>query len=500
MTARSRRQISLLTAAGVVAALNAGSPAIAAPAEPALRLVAAGSTITIERFEGEPFTLDAGTHIVAGKKPFEVRAKRASYSKPITATQIVRSGGQKKELRLPAGLVTDFSGLAKFTHVTLKDAAGNVVAERDSTFCPNGTGSRTRPDAPGTSPYPRGCGGFTPFAVGAVWGIQAGWSASTSAPWWSGVDPVDAPNGTYTATVSVNQPYRDLFGIPANQSSATVTVVVKSFVDPGHPVQRQGGPGVAAKPGTPLKPAAHRPTGKPTVPKGPKPDLRSLPAFQIQMVGDEPGPHGLDADGDFLAFAANVWVAGDSPLVVDGFRRADEDVMDAFQYFYDSKGKQIGYAPVGTMEWDAREGHTHWHFTDFAQYRLLDASKQLAVRSAKEAFCLANTDAIDYTLPHANWKPENTDLHTSCGDSTSLSVREVLDVGNGDTYMQYLPGQSFDITNLPNGTYYIEVAANPDRRLIESNTKNNVSLRKVILGGTPGARTVEVPPHGLIDG
>jgi len=65
--------------------------------------------------------------------------------------------------------------------------------------------------------------------------------------------------------------------------------------------------------------------------------------------------------------------------------------------------------------------------------------------------------------------------------------------------VQTLPGQSFDITGLPNGTYYIEVIANPEKRLQETNLNNNVALRKVILGGTPDARTVTVPPHDLIN-
>ena len=78
-------------------------------------------------------------------------------------------------------------------------------------------------------------------------------------------------------------------------------------------------------------------------------------------------------------------------------------------------------------------------------------------------------------------------------------MREVLDVGSGDTYTQYRPGQSFDITDLPNGTYHIQVIANPANRLQETDLKNNVSLRKVVLGGTPGARTVSVPPVDLID-
>ena len=51
---------------------------------------------------------------------------------------------------------------------------------------------------------------------------------------------------------------------------------------------------------------------------------------------------------------------------------------------------------------------------------------------------------------------------------------------------------------MPNGTYYIEVTANPEMVLYETNTSNDVSLRKVILGGTPGHRTVKVPAfHGI---
>jgi hypothetical protein len=174
--------------------------------------------------------------------------------------------------------------------------------------------------------------------------------------------------------------------------------------------------------------------------------------------------------------------------------------MDAYQYFYDAQGRQVGSAPAGTMEWDPRDGHFHWHFTAFAQYRLLDADKRVAAGSGKEAFCLANTDAVDYTIPNAMWRPTNVTLNTSCGLENSIAVRQVLDIGNGDTYAQYLPGQSFDITDVPNGTYYIQVVANPENRLQESNTANNVSLRRVILGGVPGDRTLRVPPHQGIDG
>ncbi|WP_338678012.1 lysyl oxidase family protein [Streptomyces sp. SCSIO 30461] len=244
-----------------------------------------------------------------------------------------------------------------------------------------------------------------------------------------------------------------------------------------------------------VKPQSKRPTGKPSVPDVPKPDLRSLPAYGITISdGDQNIP-----GRDYLAFSANVWNAGPAQLVVDGFRSPGKAKMDAFQYFYDARGKQVGYTPTGTMEWDPRPGHVHWHFTDFASYRLLKADKKEAVRSGKEAFCLANTDAVDYTVKNANWHPYNTDLATACGQENSISVREVLDVGSGDTYTQDLPGQSFDITDVPNGTYYIQVLANPAKRLKETNLDNNSALRKVVLGGEPGKRTVTVPPHDLVD-
>ena len=219
------------------------------------------------------------------------------------------------------------------------------------------------------------------------------------------------------------------------------------------------------------------------------PDLIPLPSFGIGVRHRN--------SGDWLSFGANVWVDGPSPLVVEGFRREDEPLMDAYQYFYDGD-QQVARARVGSFEYDARHGHTHWHFKQFATYELLAADKTTAVISEKEAFCLAPTDAIDMLAENAEWRPWLQGLSTACGGPEALWVREVLPVGWGDTYYQGLPGQSFDVTDLPNGTYFIKVQANPGGHLYESNMANNVRLRKVILGGRPGHRTVQVPPwHGI---
>jgi hypothetical protein len=171
--------------------------------------------------------------------------------------------------------------------------------------------------------------------------------------------------------------------------------------------------------------------------------------------------------------------------------------MKAYQYFWQG-GRVIGRARAGTMGFEKGPGENHWHFQQFATYRLLNADKTLAVRSHKEGFCIAPTDGVNLLLRHAAWNPPLFQFGGDCGLPTALWVREQMPIGWGDTYDQSSDGQSFDITNLPNGTYYIEIIANPERVLHETSTANDVSLRKVILGGTPGHRTVKVPAwHGI---
>ncbi|MFD9218756.1 lysyl oxidase family protein [Streptomyces sp. NPDC060064] len=554
---RLRRTAAVAVALAAVAAATGAAPvAGAAPTTtaPKLKLIAAADSVTLDRYEGEPgVNLDLGTYLTVDGGPLEFKVTRPSYKKPVTAAQIIHEGKKTRTKPLPAGLVKDFSGLPGFLKVTISKASGAKVLDTTQAFCPNSAAGRIRPDAPATSKYPEECP-RNPFTLGSVWGVEKGWAANTSRGRESA--PADLPPGEYTAKVSVAKTYRDLFGMANEQK--TIKVKVRKVTEGGggpaasrsahsamaghsahgsghgadhgaaasghashygvdgrgadapappalsHALQDRGtathlgdGPGHTdgSRNAPALQPNAHRPTGRASVPNVPKPDLRSLPAWDIAISDGEDG----DVPGkDYLAFSANVWNAGPAPLVVDGFRSPGKNLMDAYQYFYDANGKQIGYTPTGAMEWDPRVGHEHWHFKDFASYRLLSANQAEIVRSGKEAFCLANTDAIDYTVKNANWHPNNTDLSTACGEQNSVSVREVLDVGSGDTYTQYRPGQSFDVTDLPNGTYYIQVIANPEHRLQETNLKNNVALRKVVLGGKPGARTVKVPPHDLI--
>ncbi len=354
---------------------------------------------------------------------------------------------------------------------------------RTLNFCPNSWDQqRVNDSGPFDPTYPYFCSGG-PFTTGMVWGIDQGWA--TSVLEFSGMR-LRGPNGRYTLTASITQHYVDAFDVPEELASTDVTVKLKT--GPG------GGGGCPPHCGHHRASTQQQSSVDVPIIENPDPailpDLAALPAFGMRVS---------NGDQQYLRFGATVWLGGASALHVEGFRRPNEDLMDAFQYFYED-GEIIGKAPVGSFAYDERRGHTHWHFKQFAAYRLVSEDGSKVVRSKKEAFCLAPTDPIDLTLEGAQWRPDDIGFGGSnCGGESSLSVREVLPLGWGDTYHQSRPGQSFNITSLPNGTYFLEVEANPGALLHDVTTDNNVIRRKVIIKTKNGKRYVSVPPWNGVD-
>ncbi|MCW2768296.1 MAG: hypothetical protein JWO11_4255 [Nocardioides sp.] len=488
MPLRIRRSIARTLTFAAAAALS--MPALAsvtAEAETPAPAAAAASPFTLWApakmtvyAYGKEVWSDLGLRLIAQGAPLELWSTRASYDDPIQTVWRTATG----DVALPAGSMQDFNGLSKFLHLSIDKVGGGFSKTMTRTACLNSYSERVRPDAPVRSPYPRSCF-YNTYSVGSVQGVQEGWST----PVLGQGRPLHLNPGRYDVTATIDPAYAAVFGVAGTDTTRTLRLVVKKDVYQGPGPGPGPGPVGREQSGRPAQPAAHEPArasgGRVA---DPKPDLRSLPAWSIRMAGN----------GNYLQFSATVWNAGDSPLVVDGFRRAGEDEMDAYQYFFDGAGNQTGYQQVGQMHWDPRPTHQHWHFEDFASYTLLKADKTEVVKSRKEAFCLANTDAVDQTVPNAAWNVDNSDLATACGDYGALSVREVLASGWGDTYAQFRAGQSFDLKGLPNGTYYIAVTANPNNTLVEASTDNNQTLRKVHIGGSLGHRTVRVDQVGVI--
>lgn len=457
----------------------------AAAESPSLSLFTAKNEMKVRRHGHRPAFFDPGVFVTASGGPLELWVSRSDYDRPREVTQVVHTTTGTETRPLPPDVLDEYAGLRDFFNVEVRTSKGKIVSSTTVPFCPSGWEKQRLNDAgPIVSEYPSFCY-LNPFSKSVVWGLEEGWG--TSALGFEGV-VVDGPDGRYDVTVSIAPQYLVMFEIPSEAATATIAVTVKTDKKKcrrhcnGKPT---GGSGPLARPdagaGEPV-PTLDNPD--PSV----LPDLVALPAWSIFVDRRR--------TGDFMSFAANVWTGGASPLVVEGFRQQNSDVMDAYQYFY-KDGAPVGRMPAGTFEYDNRRRHTHWHFQQFVGYRLLNADGSEAVRSKKESFCLAPTDPIDLSLPGAEWAPAS-DFSTACGAPTSIWIREILPLGWGDTYYQGVPGQSFEITDVPNGTYFIEVQANPLGSLKEQDLSNNTQLREVILKGKPGNRKVVVPPwHGI---
>jgi hypothetical protein len=440
-----------MTVAGLGAATASGAAASTTPG-PKISLIAPQKTVTVPRF-GKQVFLDPGIWVAANKAPLRIDVARSSYTTPVRAVQIIKDHGVTIKRPLPSWVLDGWNGLRDFMRMTVRNVHGKVVASKLVTFCPDSyNAERAGPNSATTDPYPQGCGPGDPFPISEVWGLARGWAADPSSQFF-GFGPGSGPVfklglGTYHVTESITPGYNQLFGIPARDRSATVTVhVVKQ--------QKCCSPkgcctsGDSQHRGPVSRPLPSLPKNVPLlshVPANALPDLTPLPSWGISTS------HVRKTKQDFVNFGATVWVGGHSPLDVEGFRTPGSPTMRAYQYYWHD-GHIVGRTPAGTMFFDNQKGHHHWHFQQFAKYVLLNAGKKVAVRSEKVGFCIGPTDAVDLTLPHATWNPGFIGLTGLCGQPTALWVQEYMPIGWGDTYSQLKAGQAFNITDLPDGTY-----------------------------------------------
>ncbi len=520
--------------------------------EQSVELIVGDTQVNVEQVAGQATYVSVPVYLGSRGASLQFDVTRADYDQPLTVDARLISAAGSRRLPTPKGAEFDWTGFQGFVEVTVRGADSKVASNQALAFCPNGSPQRIDATGPDLNPYPFDCSGQL-LSLGSVWGIAQGWATPVSL--YGGIElPADLPAGKYSMQVEVAEPYStwlgglqpvtldlqvkepipgfqdmnddDGDGIPnwqddtynADQDNDGIDDLIdplidadgdgiSDFQDADVDVNGDGMHDLFGIPnGTlpsdvytedlvdqPEAPHDHngRPDGSDARPDPTTvPDLQALPAFGISTSND--GEH------DLLNFAAVTWNAGPAPMVIDGFRSASKpDLMDGYQTFY-ADGQAIGSAPIGTLEYHRGGGHDHWHFQDFSRYELVNESGESQL-SGKQSWCLANNYPVDLTLPGVVWTIQQESLATSCGAEDALWVREVLAVGWGDLYMQSVSGQSFDITDLPNGVYTIRITANPEGNLYEVSSKNNVSERIVRLGGVPGARTVSVPPYMGID-
>lgn len=448
---------------------------------PSVRLFAADRSFRVT--QAEPMSL--GLWLAASGGDFVIRAQRPGY-KRWRAVQVDAATGATLRT-IPPRLVDSARGLRRFLALSFLNRTGRVVARRILPFCP-ASAERLSPDGPRKPAYSGYCGPGFPFVRGMVWGIDQGWAAWATDSFGHFVMPARLKPGRYELRASIRAPYRRLFDIAPD--AAITRARVRVTRDPRARRRQRAVEAGASSAASRARAAATEiaPSPDPAT----LPDLVALPPWQVYTRSRR--------ERDLLRFAGSPWNAGPGPLVVEGYRRPDRDRMQAVQSFLDRAGNVTATAPAGEMAFHGARGHDHWHFLQFVTYRLVRPSAREVVRGTKQSFCLANTDAVDLTLPGAALTPDSVGLGSACGDRGSIWIRQTLPAGWADTYDSSLPGQRLDITGVPNGRYWLEMEVNPGGELHETTASNNVAHRVVVLGGKPGRRTVRVRPwHGIRD-
>ncbi|HEX7232418.1 MAG TPA: lysyl oxidase family protein [Candidatus Binatia bacterium] len=197
-----------------------------------------------------------------------------------------------------------------------------------------------------------------------------------------------------------------------------------------------------------------------------KPNLQAVPAGNLAIIRDSSG-------APQLVFSATTWNNGDGPLVlVAGETDPATLKQKVYQRVFLSDGTFYDRV-AGDFVW--HPSHNHFHFEDYAIYTLqpFNAPGASARTSAKTSFCVMDNTAVDTTLRRAPNKP----VYVICGNAM-----QGMSVGWGDTYNNQLPGQSIDLTGLPDGDYKLVIEADPKKRLLEINESDNSSCVLLRIG------------------
>jgi hypothetical protein len=128
---------------------------------------------------------------------------------------------------------------------------------------------------------------------------------------------------------------------------------------------------------------------------------------------------------------------------------------------------------VGCMYF--HEKHNHYHFRDFALYRLYrERTGRVAARSDKVSFCVFDLEVFPPGVPGSERFYSSRNCQRSDGTHG-------ISVGWADVYRMFTPGQELNVTGRRRGRYCLVAIADPDDRLAEVNNANNVRRVRISL-------------------
>ncbi len=191
--------------------------------------------------------------------------------------------------------------------------------------------------------------------------------------------------------------------------------------------------------------------------------------------------HDWVVEGNLLRFSTAFANQGLGHLELRGGQVLANGNQQVYQRIYNDDGT---FSDRLAGEFTHHPGHGHIHFDGYAKYDLKVKTPSGGVGNTvatggKISFCL-----IDITKYHSGAGPSR---YNSCGQVQGVTA------GWSDVYSRGLPDQYINISNVPDGEYWLEVTIDPDRQLLESNPDNNTTRIPILLnrGGSAGGDRFE---------
>ena len=192
-----------------------------------------------------------------------------------------------------------------------------------------------------------------------------------------------------------------------------------------------------------------------------------------------------------LRLSTTVANLGSGPLEMWG-GATNGDEQDVYQRIYNANS---GYQDNLAGAFVYHPSHGHIHFEGFARYTLKEITSGGGVGNEiaageKVSFCLLNVTQVNPTLTN-NAIIAHGRGGSNCGSMQGISV------GYADVYGSSLPDQWIDVTYVPSGSYWLEVDADPDNRVIEEDESNNIVRIQIEYTRPPGLPPLDQPPTAV---
>jgi hypothetical protein len=143
----------------------------------------------------------------------------------------------------------------------------------------------------------------------------------------------------------------------------------------------------------------------------------------------------------------------------------------------------LGAPELDNPQFTWSDCHEHFHFEGYAEYRLFDATSRQVAAGRKQAFCLLDSERYIDDPSVAEQPRYGCDF-------------QGIQHGWSDVYHSRLPCQFIDVTDVPDGTYSLQIRVNNGGTLPELSLANNVVALDVELGGADVATPTEPCPEG----